>query len=254
MTKNLEMSSESRASDDRERVLSRRARFVALALASVGLAGATDAGPADATSDVAQRSPDAGGPVRPRPGIGSALEAARDGQALAVQAALEAARPLELLEFPEAVAELELECSRSGDIACQLALLVARHAALEGRVAESERAALLDRIGELRPKVARLELEVPTDAGEVVVNGVSFGSASGRRVAWVAPGRYRIVQLSPIGEEAGRVVHHVELAANGAATVRLESLSTAPMVCLSPPPPPPAERPRGCGCDVVGRG
>jgi hypothetical protein len=237
-------------SDDRQRVLSRRARFVALALASAGLAGAKDAEPPDgsATRDATDATDAGDARGAARSGIAAAIEAARAGDALSVQAVLEATDPGALFEARAAAAELEAECTRRDDLACVIALLVARHAGAQGKLPESERAAWLDRIAELRSTVARLELVVSRGSGEVLLNDVSFGSATGRRALYLKPGRYRIAQRAA-SADAPVTVRVVDLAAGGSASVEIESLSPRPMVCLSPPPP----SERGCGCDVVGR-
>jgi hypothetical protein len=231
--------------DDRQGVLSRRARFVAIALASAGLAavdgGARDSSDAAAVQDAGTSS------------IQSALDAARRGNTLAVQAELASADPEALASGRDGIAELEAECSRRADAACSTALLVARHAAAEGRVPEAERSRWLDRITELRAKVGQLVLEVAPDAGEIFVDDVSFGKAPGERIIYLEPGRHTVVQADAHGQSTSQLV---ELTAGGSVRVRIQSLrEIAPMVCLSPPPPPPPpERPRGCGCGTVGRG
>jgi hypothetical protein len=233
--------------NDRQAILSRRARFMAVALASAGLAavdgGARDPSDAAAVQDAGTSS------------IQSALDAARRGNTLAIQAALTGADPEALASGRDAIAELEAECSRRADAACSTALLVARHAAAEGRVPEAERSRWLDRITELRAKVGQLVLEIAPDAGEIFVDDVSFGKTPGERIIYLEPGRHTVVQADAYGQSSSQFV---ELTAGGSVRVRIPSLEEiGPMVCLSPPPPPPpppSERPRGCGCGTVGRG
>ncbi len=252
--------------DPRTTILSRRARFVAAAVAAAGIAAGIQKG------DAAAAPNDAGSPNTSASASAAPLPPPTPSEIAAARALAEEARTLRakgdhagaLLRLRKAYAlgrELRLllpiaeECAATDDF---LGAIEAYEKLLASGAVKVPRDAFERRIAELTPRLAMVKITANVDGAAVVVDGVKVGVTPLVDPIRMNPGEHRIrveqVDRNPV--ERAITVASGEL---NAMTFDMAAASPypPPTVCLQPPhvclsivEP----RPSSCACDMTAYG
>jgi hypothetical protein len=276
------LASDGMATDPRDMILSRRAKFVAAALAATTLAAADGGVLGDASTDGAPAT-DAGAdataaPIAPRPTLpaprpldgiseserAAARELARSATSLLSQklyrdAVLRLRQAYVLYPHPRLLLPLADACEGVGSPTCAVEAL-SRYLAQEGaQLPDAKRVEIERRVAALRETFASVVITTNARDGEVTLDGERIASESLGAPLLVDPGEH-VIDGSVHGSRHMRIV--VALPAGGQREVMLDltqgvlSPCLSPMPCLTPPMPclqPPGPRPHACSCDVVGK-